>query len=72
MAPARIDAIDGVRLDFRLSPFCRIAWVSEAARSLWEPRLNRVRAASEVSPYWRRETRTRAASSPSDRHRWIV
>lgn len=38
---------DGVRLSFRMSPFCRAAWVSEAARCLWEPRLKRVRTALE-------------------------
>jgi hypothetical protein len=38
---------DGVPLAFRLPAFCRVAWTGEAARNLWEPRLDRVRAALE-------------------------
>jgi 2-polyprenyl-3-methyl-5-hydroxy-6-metoxy-1,4-benzoquinol methylase len=30
------------RLDFRLPDFTRYAWVSDQARALWEPRINRV------------------------------
>jgi len=38
---------DGARLAFRLPPFCRTAWVSDAARQLWEPRFKQVRTALE-------------------------
>jgi hypothetical protein len=33
------------RLDFTLPDFTRFAWVSDAARDAWEPRLNRITAA---------------------------
>jgi 2-polyprenyl-3-methyl-5-hydroxy-6-metoxy-1,4-benzoquinol methylase len=33
------------RLPFRLHDFTRLAWVSDAARKAWEPRINRVAAA---------------------------
>jgi len=33
------------RLDFMLPDFTRVAWVSDAARAVWEPRLGRVTAA---------------------------
>lgn len=33
------------RLDFRLPDFTRIAWVTDAARSVWEPRLSRITSA---------------------------
>ena len=33
------------RLDFTLPDFTRFAWVSDAARATWEPRLNRITAA---------------------------
>ena len=32
------------RLDFILPPFTRVSWVSDAARDVWGPRLERVRA----------------------------
>src|SRR4051794_28107855 len=33
------------RLDFTLPDFTRIAWVSDAARAMWEPRLARITTA---------------------------
>lgn len=33
------------RLDFTLPPFTRISWVSDAARAVWGPRLERMRTA---------------------------
>jgi hypothetical protein len=33
------------RLDFALPEFCRISWVSDAARAVWEPRVERIRFA---------------------------
>jgi uncharacterized protein len=40
------------RLDFTLPPFTRISWVSDAAREVWGPRLQRIRAV-EREMAWR-------------------
>ena len=37
-----VEAADPIYLDFRLPPFTRFTWVSEDARSLWLPRLQRL------------------------------
>ncbi|MGJ5175407.1 hypothetical protein ACQR16_04130 [Bradyrhizobium oligotrophicum] len=42
--PARAD---GVPLGFRLSPFCRTAWVSDAARAQWQPKLAAIETSLE-------------------------
>jgi SAM-dependent methyltransferase len=42
-APAATRSME--RLDFKLPDFTRVAWVSDAARDAWMPRLNRIMAA---------------------------
>ena len=52
-------------LPFRLPPFCRVAWVSDAARSLWEPRFEQVRAALEDLAVLSATERRRIAVRPA-------
>lgn len=43
--PAPHTAVPLSVLDFRLPPFTRVSWTSDAARATWEPRMRRILAA---------------------------